>query len=1165
MNRLTKIEPVICWITCLVSLLVWNPRSRAQVSGPGPGPMNPAGATEPFSVAAVPGIPGSIWISATGADKGLGYGDSYYSIGGKRRLFEGPLSARWLAEVHGHVTHEEGKPFANFGLERVTTFAPTGANIGFNVWFDIDDDREEFFDHTFTQVGVGTSIKTQLFDFRANGYIPVGDDDFSLTSRCFVEHSIVAVAGVDRALEGFDTEIRVRPHRWSYHHGFIDVGGYAYKSNMVNAFGGFRTRFGIEPIPGIQLSAELNRDTEFDTTGFLRLTIALGGQDRAHGDYSLIARDLERTVRNDHIVRQRRRMTPLIDPDTGLPYRVHHVDNTAVAEGDGSVEAPHDTLLDAELASAPDDIIFVREGDGSANGMNAGITLQDGQLFLGDGIEHLIPTVGDGTYMLCSDVDGNTPTITNQPNLAVVTLANRNTVAGFNVDGFNAANHGLFGSGTVDTIIRDNMIMNLTGSAVLLNGSSGTLTITDNIIATTGVSSDAIAVVGMVGAGNTLDIIGNDIVDPGENGISITASAGENTVTVSLNNIVTAINPTFPGSGIFIDTISNDILKTDDETIEDGGVWTISENTVEDAVLNGILVSDFLDGEAEFEVAENIVIGSGRDGIRFEMFDGSQHLFSENRTDNNADDGLELVNYLGADADIDIQLHTSTANTDDGIAVATGNGDLTIFNSTSSSNMGNGVDVNNFTNDVTGTSTVISNSVIANNGAGIAAGINYFLDVPSSPPDNLGETFTVTSNSISGNGVNVIVEATGTDTRLTTNIIGNTALTSFASDGIDLRTMRGATQEIQIVNNSNISGTALSTGVALRILVDDDMTGLLTTMTGSIRANTISNLGGEGTDVGTAGVHISVQDESNLSLTFEDNVLNQGDGIGLSAELNVSNTMVNRLDLVGSTFNGATGTDDSVVIRSSSVSRLDMSVQDNTFTNAEQNSFDLGLLGSTMTRVILEDNQFIDSSGNSDSEDAILLTTVNTARLTATIQTNTIQDYGGAGQLIDDTGVPNTFWSPGVEISAAGASNMAIRIDDNTISGSALEAITIESLGSANADTLVTNNSFNNNDRALSDDGILLPTKLSGQQDFRVDKSSASDLCLALHNNVGTTGIGFLVESGGAPSLEFEEGVNSQSATIVGNVNTTVFNPSTSACIMAIEAEETVFTSAGFP
>ena len=163
---------------------------------------------------------------------------------------------------------------------------------------------------------------------------------------------------------------------------------------------------------GLIVSAELNHDDRFDFTGVLSVGMLFGAGARGT-EYGLLGTDLEPTLRNDHIVRFQQDLQLAIDPDTGLAYNVFHVDNLAAAGGDGSVENPFDNLLAAETASSTDDIIFVREGGGTTRNMNLGITLQDRQLLLGDGVQHLIPLADGTNFILCNDQDGLRPRITN--------------------------------------------------------------------------------------------------------------------------------------------------------------------------------------------------------------------------------------------------------------------------------------------------------------------------------------------------------------------------------------------------------------------------------------------------------------------------------------------------------------------------------------------------------------------------------------------------------------------------------------------------------------------------------------------------------------------------------------------------------------------------------
>ncbi len=1231
------------WLITTLLILLPNTPTSAQYLSPG---SAPGGGSSPVSIALAPQLPGSLWLNATGANHGLGYDDSYFSLGGKRRLFSGPLQARWLSEVHAHVTEDSGKPFANFGLERVQTLAPAGIDYGVNLWFDIDDDQLEYFGHTFYQIGVGGFVKTKHFDLRTNGYIPTGTTGYELAHEsCFYQNNIVIQGGMDAALEGFDSEIRFRPRKLAMHYGYIDFGGYYYNSadNLISAFSGLRTRIGLHPVPGIGLSFELNNDSRFKTTGFLRFELAFGGGDRVHGNSAASSRDLERTVRNDHIVRFQQDVLFAMDPDTNLPYFVHHVDNTASNNGDGSVNNPHDTLIDAELASSPEDIIFVREGDGTLNGMNAGITLQDGQLFLGDGVEHWIPLAGGGTFLLCNDLDGIMPTISADPGFDVVTLADRNTVAGFDIDGENIARHGIFGRGTqvldgaiTNTTIHDNVISNVVQDGIHLEDIDGatvidsdavtvisdeSTTIEDNTIFAVG--DDGIDITGVVGTENTIVIAGNTIADPNvtdtetvstasivDDGIAIGSTAAENDFLLEKNIIGHT-----GGNGIHLMDI------TDTELLA-GGTWMFIENKInglgEQGIgSHGILVERFLDAETELQFLYNESHRAQLDGMHLEDVQVWKLDVYGNLTNNNLDDGLELVNTSDPNdplfsVNVDIVDHTSNFNLGDGIAVQTGNGDLTIIDSVITNNRGDGIDIENFTNNVAGTGTLISTSLITDNGAGVTAGIRYSLNQASTVPTDQIENLTITGNTIDGNGINIMTLTSGEGTALDTNIVDNPSIAGFVLDGINVQSLAGATQTLDISDNL-IDGVNLtdpndpndpfiepvtSTGIAIRVLVDDQDTGLLTTVTGTVIDNEITNQGGQGVEedidnlwnpsvpiigeewpnvVSPSGVGLTVNGESFLDMAFTSNEFNASQGSHLTAQFDVSNTtVINRLDLRNNIFND-TSEDDSIIVQTADNTRLDMNITGNDILAATEEGFELNLADDTFTRADFTNNTWTDSpddtaddgttGGNAltgaedigESGHALFVTTENNAQFLMTFHGNEIEGYGGAGQL--DTIPPDPAWGEGVDISAIDSSKASVRATNNSIRASALEGMRLEVDDTANINAFVQDNFFRYNDRAFSD-----PNEPQFERDFIADKvNPISSLCLALHNNFSNTGENFLVRNAGGSFIQLEEGINTPQATTEGSVNVTAFDETTSPCILNIEAEEAVFTAAGFP
>ncbi len=414
-------------------------------------------------------MPGRLWFETNLADRGLGYQGSYLTLGGKTRLYEDYFDGRWLLEMQGHYALEEGGFFGNLGIERVFSIHAAGADFTMGAWADYDGDEQGEFAHSFTQAGLNVGIKSRRWDLIANGYIPVGTTNYAAGdptgAECFLNNNIVVIPGIDSALEGFDVTLRTRPAPLAFMNGTVDFGGYGYGSDLVDYFGGGRARFGFQILRGMIVNAEVNHDDRFDTTGVLQLAWIMGANARGT-EYSPLGRDLDPTMRNDHIVRFQQDLVLAIDPDTGLPYNVLHVDNTAdPAFSDGTVRTPFRSLADAEAASIAEDIIFVREGDGTTAFYNNGITLKNGQLLLGDGVEHLIPIQNGVLFRLCNDIDGLRPRITDNANGPAVQLANNNTVRGFIMDGSNGTmSHGIFGDGALlgapldNGVIEDNEI-----------------------------------------------------------------------------------------------------------------------------------------------------------------------------------------------------------------------------------------------------------------------------------------------------------------------------------------------------------------------------------------------------------------------------------------------------------------------------------------------------------------------------------------------------------------------------------------------------------------------------------------------------------------------------------------------------------------------------------
>jgi len=379
-------------------------------------------------------MPGRIWVESNIGD-GLGYQGTYFTLGGKTHLADDFLDGRWLLETQGHIS-ENGGFFGNLGLERVFTLQAAGADLSLSGWIDYDGDEVGDFAHSYWQAAANASVRTAKWDLIGNAYFPLGTSVYTqgeLGRVSFYQHNIALQAGLDTALQGYDVTFRAKPLQFANMNGNLDMGVYGYESDAVRYFTGVRARAGMQMRNGWRLSGEVNRDDLFGWTGVAQVAYTWGVNDR--GIYAGLGNDLDPTVRNDHIVRFQQKLIVAINPDTGAPYHVYHVDNQADGTGIGTFESRFHTLAAAEAASGPNDVIFVYRGDGTTSGYDMGITLQDNQYFLGEGVQHLMPLAGGTSFILPNLVDGNRPIITNVNGPAILIDGSDTVIRGFEIDG----------------------------------------------------------------------------------------------------------------------------------------------------------------------------------------------------------------------------------------------------------------------------------------------------------------------------------------------------------------------------------------------------------------------------------------------------------------------------------------------------------------------------------------------------------------------------------------------------------------------------------------------------------------------------------------------------------------------------------------------------------
>ena len=400
----------------------------AQMGGMGQGAMAPSGGVVNRAVGRLQDLnqngPGWMYYGINAADRGLGYNGSYMTLGGFIPYAEDDLGGFWAADLRGHFS-EYGGFFSNVGFVRKQFLG--GSLFGVGVYWDYDGDQNQYstagmcgtgpfgqFGHSYNQVGISTEWLTDFGNLRSNGYIPVGTTAYTAGNpgSNFYQNFVMCQYGLDAALTGADLEVGAYVPGLSDWAGMISVGGYALGNarydwsagslagkDVVPWFGGVYTRLDMTLIENWDFSLQYNNDSFFDSTGFARLTYRMGGSRRRN-----VPDQMEQPMmRNEHIVRAHQTPEVAINPSTGTPWNVIHVNNAAAAGGTGTAEAPVNTLVQGSAAATnPWDIVFVHQGLSRTTTPYGGeFAFQaQNQYLVGDGGTFTLPSVCCGPISL---------------------------------------------------------------------------------------------------------------------------------------------------------------------------------------------------------------------------------------------------------------------------------------------------------------------------------------------------------------------------------------------------------------------------------------------------------------------------------------------------------------------------------------------------------------------------------------------------------------------------------------------------------------------------------------------------------------------------------------------------------------------------------------------
>jgi hypothetical protein len=501
---------------------------------------------------------------------GIGYKDGYTTL----ETFLASDPSWWtitpFLDARGHVFNN-GKWAANVGAGLRTLWGNRA--YGVNTYYDYRNTGR----FNSNQIGAGFETLGKLFDFRINGYLPVGtkiSDPYGTTFAGFSGNYMLVSQKYQSAMKGADAEFGFHFGKSESFDFYAAAGPYYFIGEKAPTTWGGKARVAgnFKDILTLEISDSYDRTFHNKFQGQISLNFSFGPKSKVKKRgrtckvaHTLNDRMLQPVGRQEIVVIDNiRKNTVAIDPITGLPLFFVFVNNTS--SSDGTYKSPYHSLAQAQANSSPNSIIYVFPGDGTTTGMDSGISLKTNQKFWGSGISHLIQTSA-GTISIPAQ-SSSSPTITNtniDTEGNAITLATNNAISGFNIiSALNDAIYGVdpqnlevssctfkntstyaieasFSSDTSISITGNQFLNNVNGVSLTLNGTS-TVICSDNIF--TGQTSISNVPIEISGNSNILTIcVENNVFDSNTTG----------SLRFNFNNVVNAgvtlLNNTITNNG----------------------------------------------------------------------------------------------------------------------------------------------------------------------------------------------------------------------------------------------------------------------------------------------------------------------------------------------------------------------------------------------------------------------------------------------------------------------------------------------------------------------------------------------------------------------------------------------------------------------------------------
>lgn len=376
-----------------------------------------------------------------------------------------------------------GYRFYNYDTDRV---------YGTSAYYGRDDSSTKI----FQQLVFNFETMGRYWDANGNFYLPIGtrqkqlDVQFNEGSQRFQGYNVLfdQTRTIGTAMRGFDAEFGVPI--WGQlaqkHEARIYAGTYHFAATGSEDVWGWSGRIQANALPNVLTELSITNDATFETNVFFNVTWTFAGRPEWNKmeKSTQMYRMAERVRKKANVVVEQRDVVDAgiiaINPATGLPWTVSHVDSLAAPGGDGMVLTPFQTIAEAQAGPARD-IIFTHAGSEFNNGPP--ITLASGDRILGEGqgVDHFIDYQGFGSHLLPNSPLFGSPL---RPNSLVrptfndtvgngVILASDSEFSGFILN--RPTGRGIEGIGVSGTTVNFVDVNEAVGEGIFLGSTTGSL------------------------------------------------------------------------------------------------------------------------------------------------------------------------------------------------------------------------------------------------------------------------------------------------------------------------------------------------------------------------------------------------------------------------------------------------------------------------------------------------------------------------------------------------------------------------------------------------------------------------------------------------------------------------------------------------------------------